>query len=730
MSDEKTLNPNKIVELFGPNSIFYKKINENINKVKNKKIKIFEKKLKLWKTIFYDIYNTDTNEKLFLKHCYYSNILYILLIIQRSKNKRINVKEAFENYISRNFDSFSSEMLLTFDWINIEEDIFQKIYKNLIDTHFIIEDLFHQFYQQIIQSSIRHSAGEFYTPSKLVNKMVDNSYKFGMKTLDGACGSGNFIMEIISRILKSNESEKAKINAIEKIYGFDINPLAIYTLKINALIIFDEFMPNNNLKKFKLNFHQIDSLFPERDHKKLKINPKELYNSFDLIIGNPPWLTYKDLQDKTYQKRIRNLAKRLKIKPKSQYITHIELASIFFYSIPKRFSKPNGIIFFVVTKSLINGDHCKKFRAFWIFDNLEIWDFLGKSYFNVNHICLKARYIENKNKNIQDKYPISTKIFDNNMKLKKETEYSSLKIEEDGALLILPQKDLAYLSNIKYSKYKKRFYQGATLVPRTLVFFNVDDRINNSLIISSSEDILSRSKKKWRFTFENKRIEEKFRFKTFLNKDLVPFFLKQKRNVFLPINKNDFSFETKHLEKYRYAHKFYREMNDIYQTRKKSTSDINTLFSNLNYWNKLTKQADLAHYLVIYNASGSYLKSAVIEQIEEKIIVGSENYYYSTRKKNEAYYLCAILNTPLLTKYIKLIKSSRHIHKRPFSFPIPIYDENNKDHYKLAQKGKKYTSYVHDIVYNNPEISSRKVRLILNQNFQNLDSLTKRTVFK
>jgi len=730
MSDEKTLNPDKIVELFGPDSIFYKKINEHINIVKNKEDKIFEKKLKQWKTIFNDIYNTDTNEKLFLKHCYYSSILYIILIIQSSKNKRINEKEAFENYISRNFNNFSSKMLLTFDWINIEEDIFQKIYKNLIDAHFNIEDLFHQLYQQIIQSSIRHSAGEFYTPSKLVNKMVDDSYKFGMKTLDGACGSGNFIMEIISRIIKSNESEKAKIDAIEKIYGFDINPLAIYTLKINALIIFDEFMPNNNLERFKLNFHQIDSLFPERDYEKLKINLKELYNSFDLIIGNPPWLTYKDLQDKTYQKRIRNLANRLKIKPKSQYITHIELASIFFYSIPKKFSKPNGIIFFVVTKSLINGDHCKRFRAFWIFDNLKIWDFLGNSYFNVNHICLKARYIENKNKNIQDKYPISTKIFDNNIKIKKQTEYSSLKIEEDGALLILPQKDLAYLSNIQYSKYKKRFYQGATLVPRTLVFFDVDDRINDSLIISSSEDILSRSKKKWRFTFENKRIEEKFRFKTFLNKDLVPFFLKQKRNVFLPINNNDFSFETKYLEKFPYASKFYRDMNEIYQKRKKSTSDINTLFSNLNYWNKLTKQVDLAPYLVIYNASGSYLKSAVIEQLDEKIIVGSENYYYSTRKKNEAYYLSAILNTPLLTKYIKLIKSSRHIHKRPFSFPIPIFDENNKDHYKLAQKGKKYTSYVHDIVYNNPQISSRKVRLILNQNFQKLNPLTKKIVFK
>ena len=141
----------------------------------------------------------------------------------------------------------------------------------------------------------------------------------------------------------------------------------------------------------------MDSLFPLDYKEGVNMKLKSLTNSFDLIIGNPPWLTYKDLLNRDYQDRIRNLTEKLGIKPLSQYITHIEMAAIFFYAIPLRFLKIGGIIFFVATKSLLNGDHCYKFRSFSLFHNLEIWDFPDNYFFNVQHICLKANYIGKNN---------------------------------------------------------------------------------------------------------------------------------------------------------------------------------------------------------------------------------------------------------------------------------------------------------------------------------------------
>ena len=211
--------------------------------------------------------------------------------------------------------------------------------------------------------------------------------------------------------------------------------------------------------------------------------------------------------------------------------------------------------------------------------------------------------------------------------------------------------------------------------------------------------------------------------------DMIPFYIKQTKDVFLPVNE-DLEFNIDFLKKHPKALKFYQEMDNIYQNNKKETSKINTLFSNLNYWNKLKKQANNKSFIVVYNASGSSLKSAVINNQKQKLIIGSENYYYSTDLESEAYYLSAILNAPILSKYIKIVKSSRHIHKRPFMFPIPLFDKTNLIHRKLARKGEKYHTIVQDLFFNNPIIKSSKVRLIINHKLMKLDKLTKQLIFK
>ena len=73
------------------------------------------------------------------------------------------------------------------------------------------------------------------------------------------------------------------------------------------------------------------------------------------------------------------------------------------------------------------------------------------------------------------------------------------------------------------SPYKNKFFQGATLVPKPLVFFQVEKKNNDDLIISSDSDIISRAKKNWRYFFQNKEIEEVLVIKTFLNNFFLPF---------------------------------------------------------------------------------------------------------------------------------------------------------------------------------------------------------------
>ena len=150
---------------------------------------------------------------------------------------------------------------------------------------------------------------------------------------------------------------------------------------------------------------------------------------------------------------------------------------------------------------------------------------------------------------IQKKYPIKTELYNSNLELVDKTYYSSLKLENNGAKLLLPIQELEVINKLEESHYKTRFFQGATLVPRTLVFFSKKQKKNGYLIISSDLEVLSRSKKQWKFRFEKKEIEEKFQFKTFLNMDMIPFYIKQTKDVFLPVNE-DLEFNIDFLKKH------------------------------------------------------------------------------------------------------------------------------------------------------------------------------------
>lgn len=719
VENKKIIKSKQITELFGLSSEIYSETAKFLKKQAQLKKIEFQKKYRLWKSVFNNIYGKEIDNTLFLKHSYFASILKVLIIV-----KADNLEE--KNLIEK----CNLHELEYFFCLEMERDFVNEVHKLLENSRFSPQDIFQELYQQFFLVLTRHKIGEFYTPSNLVKEMIDDAYKVGMRTLDPSCGSGSFLIELIVKILNSNIKKSLKFEAIDDIFGFDINPLATLTAKINILLLLIEIYGVEISKFPKINIFLIDALFPDQYEENLEINLPELYSSFDLIIGNPPWLTYKDITNKKYQVKIRTLSGTLGIKPTSQYITHIELASIFFYAIPLSFLEVGGNIFFVLTKSVLNGDHCFKFRAFSVFNKIEIWDFPNSNIFNVEHICLKAEFIGNNTKiRISEKYPIKTKIFDSDIKLQQITNYTSIEFDVNGARVILPEEEIKFLDSLSPSKYKTKFFQGATLVPRTLVFFKINKEDGDYLDISSDPEANLRVKKIWKYTFHEVKIENKFRFKAFLNKDLIPFYIKRFKNVFLPINPN-YELDEKFLRENPRALEFYNALNLFYKENKKETSAINTLFSNLNYWNKLTKQVKNKQYIVVYNASGSQLKSAVIDNEEKEIIICSENYYYSTDSQNEAYYLSAIFNSPILSKNIKLIKSSRHIHKRPFLFPIPEYDHDNEIHRKLAQKSQKYQSIVRDLVYNNPKITSEKVRIFINRKLSKLDNMTKEVVFK
>lgn len=142
-----------------------------------------------------------------------------------------------------------------------------------------------------------------------------------------------------------------------------------------------------------------------------------------------------------------------------------------------------------------------------------------------------------------------------------------------------------------------------------------------------------------------------------------------------------------------------------------------SLMDNLNRRSILINARQISKIKVVYNNSGSVVNSAVVQG--DFLIIGDLS-FYSTNNMNEAYYLSAILNSPLMTRQVQIKKSSRHIFKIPFEIPIKIYDENNENHRKLAELAKKAhkiseTSSFELKRRNNDNISKNKIQSVLSK---------------
>lgn len=105
-------------------------------------------------------------------------------------------------------------------------------------------DIFIDLYMEIMPSEVRHSLGEYFTPSWLADYVVKKSEYLvknkNFKAIDPCCGSGVFIMAVIRNIigdrdiisLSSDEKNILLNQILTRVKGVDINPLSVLTAKV------------------------------------------------------------------------------------------------------------------------------------------------------------------------------------------------------------------------------------------------------------------------------------------------------------------------------------------------------------------------------------------------------------------------------------------------------------------------------------------------------------------
>jgi hypothetical protein len=134
------------------------------------------------------------------------------------------------------------------------------------------------------------------------------------------------------------------------------------------------------------------------------------------------------------------------------------------------------------------------------------------------------------------------------------------------------------------------------------------------------------------------------------------------------------------------------EAETIWNAARKQKAERQTLYERLDYHSELTIQNLSRPHLVLYNAAGTNISAAVLDRqsLPLPFVVEHKLYWAAFDGEEEAHYLAAILNSNVPNNEIKPFQSlglmgERDIEKKVLELPIPVFDEKNSDHRRLAE---------------------------------------------
>jgi len=671
----------------------------------------------------------EASEEVFIVHSYLSIFSKILGYCVLEPDKFIDDKALYgiikgDIFTQLNISNFIDDDV--YHWVASEDNFraivpaFRTIIRQIDQYDFtkVREDILKGIYQELIDIETRHALGEYYTPDWLCEKIVQElDIKSDSTILDPACGSGSFLRAAIDR-LKTEYPDMPAYDIAQRVVGIDIHPLSVQISKNTVLMALGDKIRSESCRPISI------SVFLANTLGDIQYLIKE--NTFDFVIGNPPWVTYKDVVNKEYQEALRQLADKYKLLSKIANMPHLELAAIFLAHSASYFLKKNGQLSFVLPRSFLTADHHDNTRI----GKTEgvkingIWDLKGVSpLFHIPScvfFCNKREIRPTGNPK-----PIDGLIFSGRLKkqdgspesvkrlLKSEkTQWHYVKLGRHSAFSDVPSNH-----SEKANYYKPLFKQGATIVPRNFYFIDViqdvpdlNDRI---MYVETSRAILEDAKMPWKKFILGGRIYSDFLFRTALAKNIMPFGLIRPPLVVLPIiiNKHRQIEVLTSMELFRKAQAdtsdWFEDAEDLWDANKTERSENMSFSDRLDFQKGMTAQNLQDRYIVIYTASAKDANAVVIDRKEtdKTFIAESKTYWFSTNNLKEAYYLTSFLNSNCANQIIKAFQTTglfgpRDIHKRILEVYLPRYDAKNAEHKLLAQIGKSCEEKVGSLISN------------------------------
>ncbi len=263
-------------------------------------------------------------------------------------------------------------------------------------------ELISNFYEEFIQKEDDKNKGTVYTPSHLVNLLIDEclpisanekDLNVNIKLADVSCGSGIFITTAFKRLVqrlrvkkwveqgKPNELPKPTLKEVKdiltkNIFGVDLHPTAVKLTKFSLQLALCQLVPNHELWTWNEDrvFKNLENenVFQEDFFDFLTENKfLHFHESFDLIIGNPPFFPLAENKEKPEYSTI---TKKLKQKINFEFSVKIpdNQLALMFLEASSVLLKPNAELCFIQkSTALLFNKGVKEFRDS-LFNNFHV----------------------------------------------------------------------------------------------------------------------------------------------------------------------------------------------------------------------------------------------------------------------------------------------------------------------------------------------------------------------
>ena len=428
----------------------------------------------------------------------------------------------------------------------------------------------------------------------------------------------------------------------------------------------------------------------------------------DVVIGNPPWLSYRNTAS-TLRTALEQQSRHVYgIWAGGRYANRQDVAGLFFTRSADLYLKDGGVIGMVLPHSALQTGQYAKWRS-------GAWHTAGsESALTVDFGYKPAWDLERLEPNTFFPVPASV-VFARRTggegKIVPLVGQVQRWLGKEGApdvrRVLTAITDTSESGESPYAGYSR---QGATIVPRCLFFV---EETENPAIVQAGQTITvnprrgGQDKRPWRDLDLNDiaglRIEKRHFYDVYLGETVVPYATLQPLKALLPVQHEAAALPADDGEVGGIdpgglepeMRKRWQAISDLWEKHKARANKLN-LLGQLDYLHKLSSQlkwrqdTDGRPVRVVYTQAGQPTAALLHD---DKGIVDTRLYWITCKDIQEAYYLLAVINSDALATAVNKFTTAnwagntRDLHKQLWKLPIPEYDGTEALHGEIAAAG-------------------------------------------